>query len=446
MKKFYSILMASAVALSASALSIETENFGSVQDFRAKKVLTTDLSAKTITQYKKGDLPKLEVVGKRMIQPGAKTPSSRVLGEFDGNVEDYTITTYLDYLTYVQSRTFVECANSDIAISITKEATADADAEVAIAGFFSAIGQQGNQYVELANPIKGTMSSTGEISLPYEQVLYANDTYTYVFTSVSDDETVESLVFNWNPNDNRFECDDLLCIGAVNNKTQEFAGFYTVAYQPVIVAPNGMFVIPAYDPEQGQDGQLPFPVFVEYKQDDEDEYCLIAGISVFGGETYIPTFEVDKTNNALVAYNAKLFASINFSNSSQRAIIFDDFMLASYDETLKANIFPVVASYDPELGKDDNGDKIYDVYVIPSVQFVDPYMNFSLWNDYYGYATGDGYIFIEKEGVSGVEDVTSAPAKTNARYYNVQGMEVKAPAKGQVVIEKAGDTARKIVF
>ena len=48
--------------------------------------------------------------------------------------------------------------------------------------------------------------------------------------------------------------------------------------------------------------------------------------------------------------------------------------------------------------------------------------------------------------LSGVEDVASEPVNTDVRYYNLQGMEVKAPAQGELVIMKKGSKTSKIVM
>lgn len=90
--------------------------------------------------------------------PRPVNPRSRVLGGFEGNVADYYMFTYVDYFEKEQF------CSSQYEITITKEATADADAEVAVSGVLPS-------NVNGVQPLKGTMASNGEITLPFGQIL-----------------------------------------------------------------------------------------------------------------------------------------------------------------------------------------------------------------------------------------------------------------------------------
>ena len=99
MKKIYSVLMASAVALSASALSIETAELGAVQDFTLPEGLAPakTLSVNTPVKYAPAKVAKTNFTGKNFINAAkAVNPRSRVLGGFEGNVADYYMFTYVD--------------------------------------------------------------------------------------------------------------------------------------------------------------------------------------------------------------------------------------------------------------------------------------------------------------------------------------------------------------
>ena len=83
MKKIYSVLMASAVALSASALSIETAELGAVQDFTLPEGLAPakTLSVNTPVKYAPAKVAKTNFTGKNFINAAkAVNPRSRVLG------------------------------------------------------------------------------------------------------------------------------------------------------------------------------------------------------------------------------------------------------------------------------------------------------------------------------------------------------------------------------
>lgn len=436
MKKIYSVLMASAVALSASALSIETAELGAVQDFTLPEGLAPakTLSVNTPVKYAPAKVAKTNFTGKNFINAAkAVNPRSRVLGGFEGNVADYYMFTYVDYFEKEQF------CSSQYEITITKEATADADAEVAVSGVLPS-------NVNGVQPLKGTMASNGEITLPFGQILLTQKSGTttrqYVFEAATDeDEAAGALYFTYDSANDWFVTGGYLSVAVKDNG--QHAGYYCIFVQPFFSKANGAFLFPAQQ-QGGQAQQLGMDILAIVQHDDDSnaDICFVGGISPFG-DSLMPYFEVK--DNTLVALNSKCFQSPNFGSSTQE-VYYDDFMLASYDEATGRSIFPVVATYDPEMGiNQDTNEKTFDVYVVPNFEFVDPYLNLDIFN-FMGYYTADGYFFFDKGTVSGIEDAVAAPEKANARYYNIQGMEVKAPAKGQIVIEKAGDTARKIVY
>lgn len=436
MKKFYSVLMASAVALSASALSIETADFDAVQDFRLPENLmpAKTLSVNSPVKYAPAKVAKTTFTGKNFINTAkAVNPRSRVLGGFEGDVADYCMCTYVDYFEEEQF------CSASFDITITKEATDDADAEVAIAGLLPT-------NVQGVQPLKGTMASNGEITLPFGQILLTQKSGTttrqYVFeAATNEDEAAGALYFTYDTANDWFVTEGFMSVVVKDNGNA--AGWYCIFAQPFFAKSNGAYMFLAQ--QQGSQVQqlgMDILAIVEHDDDTDTDICYIGGMSPFG-DSLMTSFEVK--DNTLLAANSKCFQSPNFGNSSQD-LYFNDFMLASYDEATGRSIFPVVATYDPDMGiNQDTNEKIFDVYTVPAFEWIDPYYNIDAMS-VLGYYTADGYIFLEKGAVSGVEDAVAAPEKANARYYNIQGMEVKAPAKGQIVIEKAGDTARKIVF
>lgn len=438
MKKIYSILMASAVALSASAISIETADFGPVQDFRLpegfapQRTLSVDAPVKTApSKIAKFDLP----AGKYLNPALMSNPKSRVLGGFEGDVTKYNMCVYVDYFEKAQ------LCSSSYSFEVIKEATADDDAEIALTGILPAS-------VQGVKSITGTMSPTGEIKLPFGQTLFTQKggttTRKYVFeAATTQDEQEGALFFTYDSNNNMFTNDSFIAVGVYDN--DEFQGYYCVMMSAFFTPANGSFMFAAQ--KQGGKPQtlgMDILAIVQHDSDSDTDFCFIGGLSLWG-DSMLPLFNV--VDGDLVALRSTVFTSPDFSEEEgQEPVYYNNFMLASYDPTNKNSVFPVVAAYDPDMGVDsDTNEKIFDVYAIPNFQFVDPYLNLSIF-DYMRYATGDGYIFVEKGTVSGVEDVVAAPSKANARYYNVQGMEVKNPAKGQFLIEKSGDDARKIIF
>lgn len=435
MKKFYSVLMASAVALSASALSIETADFDAVQDFRLPENLmpAKTLSVNTPVKYAPGVVAKTTFTGKNFINVAkAVNPRSRVLGGFEGDVSEYFMCTYVDYFEEEQF------CSSSFDITITKEATDDADAEVAISGLLPS-------NVSGVQPLKGTMASNGEITLPFGQILLTQKSGTttrqYVFeAATNEDEAAGALYFTYDTANDWFVTEGFMSVVVKDNGNA--AGWFCIFAQPFFAKSNGAYMFLAQQGSQVQQLGMDILAIVEHDDDTDTDICYIGGMSPFG-DSLMTSFEVK--DNTLLAANSKCFQSPNFGNSSQD-LYFNDFMLASYDEATGRSIFPVVATYDPDMGiSQDTNEKIFDVYAVPAFEWIDPYYNIDAMS-VLGYYTADGYIFLEKGAVSGVEDAVAAPEKANARYYNIQGMEVKAPAKGQIVIEKAGDTARKIVF
>ncbi len=434
MKKFYSILMASAVALSASALSIETTEFGAVQDVRSLEGVAPakSLLGKIHKLPASGVLPAIDLSGKKIVKfDQTVNPKSRVLGGFEGNVADYSMMIFVNYFEEEQM------ASSGFKIKITKEATADTDAEVEVSGFLPSD-------VSGVKPVKGTMSPNGEITLPFGQVLMeqksGNTTRQYKFESPLT-KPEEILYYTYDSNNDQFVSSTPVGVAVYDNG--QLAGFYGIWMDSFFAVPNGAFVFTAQ--QQGQQAQqlgMDILALVEHNADANVDICYIFGLNLVG-DSFVASFEVGE--GSMYAFNSKCFPSPDFGDANQ-SIYFNDFMLASYDETLKANVFPVVATYEPDMGKNsETQEQVYDVYSIPMFEFIDPYYNIDLFYTM-GYATGDAYIFVNKGVVSGVEDVVAAPAKGNARYYNIQGMEIKNPTKGQLLIEKAGDASRKIIF
>ena len=97
--------------------------------------------------------------------------------------------TYVDYFEKEQF------CSSQYEITITKEATADADAEVAVSGVLPS-------NVNGVQPLKGTMASNGEITLPFGQILLTQKSGTttrqYVFEAATDeDEAAGALYFTY---------------------------------------------------------------------------------------------------------------------------------------------------------------------------------------------------------------------------------------------------------
>lgn len=63
-----------------------------------------------------------------------------------------------------------------------------------------------------------------------------------------------------------------------------------------------------------------------------------------------------------------------------------------------------------------------------------------------GYWHAYGYITLEKVDGAGINDIITDNSLAPVEYYNVQGMKVSSPAKGQVIIVKQGNQISKRIF
>jgi len=289
-----------------------------------------------------------------------------------------------------------------------------------------------------ASPADGSVVfKCGQSLAGAETVEGANVTY---ILGTADEEgyaiyaDTDEIIFTYDSTNDCLVSEDVIAVLLFING--QFAQVATYSAGVNLFASNAKFKMEAQS--QTQQGYLEFPLYinksVQSQEGQEVTLYSVLGLSpiVFGGTCI---FGEMKDGNLLCIYN----------NSVPAFNQYGIFQLASFDENTGDYRMPVVA-YKGEIPADDTENKDKTLFTIPALCFYAPLYNVDLLYELQGLITGDGLIYMNKDLESGVEDVVAAPAKANAQYYNIQGMEVNNPTKGQLLIEKTGDTSRKIIF